>query len=153
MDVSIGRQVRRLREAAGLRAADLASALGVDPSAVSNLEKDRRSVRADELSVIADFLGVSQLAILEPNSLLGRLPVAHRTNDDDDVSRDARMRIMALAELHQVLTDGGHAAATQVGEPPQAHARWLQHATALAEWALQSLALASEGRTASWNWP
>ena len=90
VDVSIGRQVRRLREAAGLKSADLASALGVDPSAVSNLENGRRSVKAYELGVIADFLGVSQLAILEPDSLLGRLPVAHRTNGDDDGSRDAR---------------------------------------------------------------
>ena len=145
MDVSIGRQVRRLREAAGLRAADLARALRVDPSAVSNLENDRRSVKADELAVIADFLGVSQLAILEPHSLLGRLPVAHRTNGDDGGSRDTRMRITALAELHQVLSDGGHPASVSIGEPPKQDAGWLDHANALADWALRSLALSAEG--------
>ena len=145
MEVSIGRQVRRLREAAGLRAADLASALGVDPSAVSNLEHGRRNVKADELSVIADFLGVSQLAILEPDSLLGRLPVAHRTNGDDGGSRDARMRITALAELHQVLSDGGHPASVRIGEPPKQEASWLHRADALADWALQCLAPAAAG--------
>ena len=145
VEMSIGRQVRRLREAAGLKAADLATALGLDPSAVSNLENDRRGVKADELGAIAGFLGVSQLAILEPDSLLGRLPMAHRTNGDDGDSRDARMRITALAELHQVLSDGGHPAAGRMGEPPKPETRWLQHAIALADWALRSLAPEAEG--------
>ena len=142
--MSIGRQIRRLREAAGLRAADLADALGVDASAVSNLEHDRRNVKADELGAIASFLSVSQLAILEPDSLLGRLPVAHRTAGDDGGSRDAQMRITALAELHQILSDGGHPAAVQIGEPPHQGAGWLDRATALADWALQNCAPRSE---------
>ena len=157
--MSIGRQIRRLREAAGLRAADLADALGVDASAVSNLEHGRRNVKADELGAIANFLGVSQLAILEPDSLLGRLPVAHRTDGDDGSSRDAQMRITALAELHQVLSDGGHPAAVQVGERPHLGAGWLDRATALADWALQNCAPRSEGEdrltelaTAIENW-
>ena len=145
MEVSIGRQIRRLREAAGLRAAHLADVLGVDASAVSNLEHDRRNVKAGELGAIANFLGVSQLAILEPDSLLGRLPVAHRTNGDDGGSRDAQMRITALAELHQVLSEGGHPAAVQVAEPPHLGAKWLDRATALADWALQNCAPRSEG--------
>ena len=145
MEVSIGRQIRRLREAAGLKAADLAGALGVDASAVSNLEHDRRSVKADELGVIADFLGVSQLAILEPDSLLGRLPVAHRTNGDGTASQDSTMRLTALAELHQVLNDGGHPAPSCTDEPPPRDSRWLQHANALADWAQQRLAPAANG--------
>lgn len=143
MDTSIGRQVRRLREAAGLRAADLAGALGVDASAVSNLEHGRRSVRADELGIIADFLGVSQLAILEPDSLLGRLPVAHRTNGDETASQDSTMRLTALAELHQVLADGGHPAPSCTHEPPSQGSKWLQHANALADWAQQQMAPAA----------
>ncbi len=150
VEVSIGRQIRRLREAAGLKAADLADALGVDASAVSNLEHDRRSVKADELGVIADFLGVSQLAILEPESLLGRLPVAHRTNGDETASQDSLMRLTALAELHQVLNDGGHPTPSCAGEPPPQDSAWLQHANALADWAQQRLASAasSEDRLA-----
>ena len=143
--MSIGRQIRRLREAAGLRAADLAEKLGVDPSAVSNLENDRRGVKADEVGIIADFLGVSQLAIFEPDSLLGRLPVAHRTNGDQTASRDPLKRLTALAELHQVLTQGGHPAAVVIGEPPRPSSGWLQHATALADWALEFLPAAADG--------
>ena len=143
MDTSIGRQIRRLREASGLRAADLADALGVDASAVSNLEHGRRNVKADELGVIADFLGVSQLAILEPDSLLGRLPVAHRTHGDDTASQDSTMRLTALAELHQVLADGGHPAPSCTHEPPSQGSKWLQHANALADWAQQQVAPAA----------
>lgn len=145
MEVSIGRQIRRLREAAGLKAADLADALEVDASAVSNLENDRRNVKADELGVIARFLGVSQLAILEPDSLLGRLPVAHRTNGDDGGSRDARMRVTALAELHQVLSDGGHPAPSRTGRTPPHDSTWLAHANALADWAQERLAPTADG--------
>ena len=145
VEVSIGRQIRRLREAAGLKAADLAGTLGVDASAVSNLEHGRRSVKADELGAIADFLGVSQLAILEPDSLLGRLPVAHRTNGDEASSQDSLMRLTALAELHQVLDEGGHPTPSRTGEPPPQDSTWLQHANALADWARQRLAPATSG--------
>ncbi len=145
VEVSIGRQIRRLREAAGLKAADLASVLGVDASAVSNLEHDRRSVKADELGVIADFLGVSQLAILEPDSLLGRLPVAQRTNGDETAGPDSLMRLTALTELHQVLDEGGHPAPSRSGEPPPQVSAWLSHANALADWAQQRLAPAANG--------
>ena len=105
--VSIGGQIRRLRESAGLQAAQLAAALGVDPSAVSNIEHGKRSVKASELAVIADFLGVSQLAILEPDSLLARLPVAARA-DGASVEGSVMARLTAMAELHHVLADGGH---------------------------------------------
>ncbi len=145
MEVSIGRQIRRLREAAGLKAADLADALGVDASAVSNLEHDRRNVKADELGSIAQFLGVSQLAILEPDSLLGRLPVAHRTNGDKNASQDSLLRLTALAELHQVLDEGGHPTPSRTGEPPPQGSGWLQHANALADWAQQRMAPAASG--------
>ncbi|MDE0161456.1 MAG: XRE family transcriptional regulator [Acidimicrobiaceae bacterium] len=145
MEVSIGRQIRRLREAAGLKAADLADALGVDASAVSNLEHDRRNVKAAELAAIASFLGVSQLAILEPDSLLGRLPVAHRTNGDATASQDSLMRLTALAELHQVLDEGGHPTPPRTGEPPPRLSGWLRQANALADWAQQRLAPTASG--------
>ena len=145
MEVSIGRQIRRLREVAGLKAADLASVLGVDASAVSNLEHGRRSVKVNELRAIADFLGVSPLAILEPDSLLGRLPAAQRTNGDETAGQGSLMRLTTLAELHQVLDEGGHPAPSRPGEPPPQDSAWLQHANALADWAQRHLALAAGG--------
>ena len=142
----IGSQIRQLREAAGLKAADLAGVLGVDASAVSNIEHGRRGVKANEIGVIAEFLGVSQLAILEPDSLLGRLPVAHRINGDETASPDSLMRLTALAELHQVLEDGGHPNPPRTGEPPPQCSGWLRQADALADWAQQRLAPAGRGK-------
>ena len=55
------------------------------------------------------------------------------------------MRLTALAELHQVLTHGGHPAAVVIGEPPRPSSGWLQHATALADWALEFLPAAADG--------
>ena len=133
--VSIGGQIRRLRESAGLQAAQLAAALGVDPSAVSNIEHGKRSVKASELAVIADFLGVSQLAILEPDSLLARLPVAARA-DGASVEGSVMARLTAMAELHHVLADGGHPSrrirSAPANENPEG---WLDRANTLARWA------------------
>ena len=55
------------------------------------------------------------------------------------------MRLTALAELHQVLNDGGHPAPSCPDEPPPRDSRWLQHANALADWAQQRLAPAANG--------
>ncbi len=143
--MSIGGQIRRLREAAGLKASDLAAELGLDPSAVSNLERDRRHVRAEEFSTIANFLGVSQLAILEPDSLLGRLPLATRMNGTGSLSRETVMRLTAIAELHQVLSDAGHSSPAAIGELPQGpFSRWLDHAESLASWAHVQFGSAAE---------
>ncbi len=50
------------------------------------------------------------------------------------------MRLTALAELHQVLSDGGHAATTDIDDLPQEQfPTWLEHANALAEWASDRL--------------
>ncbi|MCY3805505.1 MAG: ImmA/IrrE family metallo-endopeptidase [bacterium] len=118
----------------------MAETSGLNPAIVSDLECDRRPATSGELSAVASGLNVSQLAILEPDSLLGRLPIAHRTNGDENSSRDAAMRLTALAELHQVLSDGGHGANTDFGELPQGpFATWLEHANALAEWASDRL--------------
>ncbi len=142
----IGHQIRRLRKAAGLKAADLADVLGLDASAVSNLEHGRRSVKADELGTIADFLGVSQLAILEPDSLMGRLGAAHRTNGNEFSNKDSLLRLTAIAELHQVLDEGGHPTPLRTDTPPQQQdSTWLQHADALAKWSRKRLRLASSG--------
>ncbi len=146
MEIRIGHQIRQLRKAAGLKAADLAEVLGVDASAVSNLEHGRRSVKADELGTIADFLGVSLLAILEPDSLMGRLGVARRTNSTELFSKDSLLRLTAIAELHQVLDAGGHPTPLRIDTPPlREDSTWLQHADALAGWARQRLGLASNG--------
>lgn len=135
-DESIGRQIRKLRESAGLRAVDLAQALDVDPAVVSNIEHDKRQVKARELATIAEFLGVSQLAILDPDSLLARLPVAPRTTAGEPVEPSAIKRLNALADLHQVLDDAGRSSSPHLGDVPNVKGlQWLDAANLLAAWA------------------
>ena len=143
--VSIGNRIRTLRESAGLKAFELANALDLDPSAVSLIEKDQRSVKAVELAEIAKFLGVSQLSILEPESLLGRLPVSARVGAAEGLAGDTARRLTQIAELHQVLEDGGHPSRHRLdGVPQPAGAKWLDHASRLAKWALERLEGAPE---------
>jgi Zn-dependent peptidase ImmA (M78 family)/DNA-binding XRE family transcriptional regulator len=104
---AIGSRIRALREELGVQAQELGSRVGLDPSAISNIERGRRSVKSDELAAIAKALGVSPLAILEPESLVGRLPVAPRASSGTLLKGDVLSRLTGLAELHEVLAEGG----------------------------------------------
>ena len=138
--VSTDSRIRQLRKAAGLQTSELAAASGLDTAIVAALECDCRDITAAELSAIANGLNVSQLAILEPDSLLGRLSFAHRIEGDEESSLEAARRLTALAELHQVLSEGGHPAVADIGEPPHGQSStWLEHANELADWARERL--------------
>src|SRR5262249_15476381 len=56
-DATIGAQVRALRERAGFQSQELAKQVGIDPSAMSNIERRKRSLKSDELAKIAEALG------------------------------------------------------------------------------------------------
>jgi Zn-dependent peptidase ImmA (M78 family)/DNA-binding XRE family transcriptional regulator len=104
---AIGTRIRALREELGVQAQELGSRVGLDPSAVSNIERGKRKVKSDELAAIAKALGVSPLAILEPESLVGRLPVAPRASSGTLLKGDVLSRLTGLAELHEVLAESG----------------------------------------------
>lgn len=133
----IGARIRQLREGAGLQSQELAASLGLDPSAMSNIENGKRSVKSGELATIASVLGVSPLAILSDDSFLGDLPVAARSPHEPASASAALARLRALAELHQVLSDHG------VGGPRSALEElptvdlddWLQSADKVSGWA------------------
>ncbi len=78
METALGARIRALREKAGMQSQELASRLGIDPSAMSNIERGRRSVKTSELMKIAEALSVSPLALLDEDSLPARMPVAPR---------------------------------------------------------------------------
>lgn len=139
--VELGPRIRVLREQIGFLAKDLASALRLDTSAVSRIESGEREIKATELAAIAEFLGVSQLAILEPDSLLGRLPVSPRANSDLSPLPAATFgRLTGLAELHQVLADAGDAGNPRTDSAPNLSGRyWLDAAQELSAWARNQL--------------
>ncbi len=141
----VGKQIRKLRLAAGLEAKQLAEEVGLDPTAISKIEAGRRAVKTDELVNIADSLGVSPLALLEPNSLLARLQVAARSTTDQ-LDHTLHRRLTALAELDNVLTAGGIAKSVkELPSPTSDRELWLNKAMRLAKWAREHLDLAEGG--------
>jgi Zn-dependent peptidase ImmA (M78 family)/transcriptional regulator with XRE-family HTH domain len=141
----VGKQVSKLRTAAGLKKTQLAEEVGLDPSAISRIEAGKRAVTMDELVNIADSLGVSPLAILEPNSLLARLRVAARSTTDQ-LDYTLHRRLTALAELDYLLSSGGIAKSVKEIPPETSEPEtWLQTARRLAKWAREILDLAAGG--------
>lgn len=118
-------------------AQDLAAAIGLDPSAMSNIENDKRSVKAHELTAMADALGVSVLALLDENSLLGRLPTAARQDDGERVQGSLLDRLRVFAELHELLAKGGIGSFARIPEdaPRVDRTQWRTSANQLACWA------------------
>ena len=143
-DLQIGARIREIRELVGMQAQELGAEVDLDPSAISNIERGKRSVKSSELSAIARALGVSALAILDRESLLGRLPVAPRTSSGTVLRGEVLERLTGLSELHQILVEW---------EPPLSRHDfprvdtndWLQAAPALASWAHAELGEVSYG--------
>ncbi len=136
----IGRRLQQLRAEAGAALDDVAGALGLRVEQLSAIERGALDIGDAELTIFADLVGVSELAILEPDSLLGRLAVAPRVGDTTVSAREAHRRLIALAEIHHVLRDGGHEAQPAVASVPEGDdGRWLNRANQLAEWAGQRL--------------
>lgn len=136
----VGARIRDLRERAEMQSQQLAAKVGIDPSAMSNIERGKRSVKTDELARIADAIGVSPLAILSPDSLLARMPVAARAQVAQLSDGSAVKRLTALAELNEVLSEGGMPPTHRLTHvPPADTVRWLETAIELADWARQRL--------------
>jgi transcriptional regulator with XRE-family HTH domain len=143
---AVGARIRELRERAGVQSKDLAERLGINPSAMSNIESGKRGVKTQELAVIADALSVSPLAILDEESLLSRLPIAPRTDAGVAVENTALDRLIALTELHEVLAQGGIGAGEVLPDLPDVDvSRWLPAAQTLALWAITKLGPLAEG--------
>lgn len=145
-NVSVGARVRTLRERVGMKSQDLAKAVGVDPSAMSNIESGKRAIKTDELTRIAQALGVSPLAVLDESSLVARLPVSHRLDSGDAGVGSALERLGVLAELHEVLSHDGLAAAPRLDDVPDVDIqKWKESAERLAGWAENRLEVSALG--------
>lgn len=74
--LDVGRRVRALREARGLRLSDLATLTGVTPAALSTIETGKRDARATTLFKIAEAL---------------RVPITKLFSDDDRPRSEANV--------------------------------------------------------------
>lgn len=145
-DTALGARVRTLRERAGVKSQELAQAVGIDPSAMSNIESGKRAVKTDELGRIAQALGVSPLAILDESSLLAKLPLAPRIETDRPLGGSTLERLTALAELHEVLAHEEIPATPLLQDVPEIAVRdWKQSAERLASWAETRLEVQTTG--------
>jgi Zn-dependent peptidase ImmA (M78 family) len=103
-------------------------------------------VKSIELARIAQALHVSPLALLEPESLLGRLPIAARQAGSSIAMGVAYDRLVGLTELHVVLTDNGFPNSPNLASVPSVVGMyWLDAANTLSAWALQHLDPGPEG--------
>ena len=146
MEAQLGTRIKSLREALGLRASELATRIDLDPTALSKIENGRRAVKSVELARIAQALHVSPLALLEPESLLGRLPIAARQAGSSVAMGAAYDRLVSLSELHVVLTDNGFPNSPNLASVPSVTGKyWLDAANTLSTWALGHLDPLPEG--------
>ena len=147
---SVGGQLQRLRKHTGLTVSELAEAAGLDVDVVHGIERGGWDIETEGVIDLAWALGVSPMALLEPDSLLGRLLVATRTNGDR-VSCGTVRRLTSLAELHHVLSLNHHNASipVEINNAPQRgpSTTWFDHANDLAEWATDCLGLADNGNS------
>jgi Zn-dependent peptidase ImmA (M78 family)/transcriptional regulator with XRE-family HTH domain len=140
MDREVGARIRRMREAVGLQAQDLAARVDLDPTAISKIENGRRAIKAVELARIADALKVSPLALLEDDPLLSNLPLAARRAGSSITRGGAYQRLLSLSELHVVLAGAGLRTTPNLASVPDVTGLpWLEAATRLATWANHAL--------------
>lgn len=140
-----GKRIRDLRRQAGLNASDLGKALGLSETAISNIENGKRHVKTGDLAGISKLLGVSPLAILQPESLLGRLPVAARSATAE-MDQEIHERLTSLAELHTILLDAGIETARPPADwPERVPGDFLTNAEHFATWARDNLEMDAVG--------
>lgn len=93
---SIGHRLRQLRKEAGLNQTQLAAAVGVTQSMISDYESKGVMFQADVLAKMAEVLGVSMEAIMQGQSLPDQqelnLVRLYRT-----MSEESRQTLMATA--------------------------------------------------------
>ncbi|MBV9379905.1 MAG: ImmA/IrrE family metallo-endopeptidase [Streptosporangiaceae bacterium] len=147
METALGARIRAYREQAGVQSRELAARLEIDPSAMSNIERGRRSVKTDELVKIAEALGVSPLALLDEESLPARMPLAARRDGESSTIKGAAYaRLLALSEIHAVVSDAGYALAPKLDLAPEPESGyWKTVAENLARRAAEYLAVECDG--------
>lgn len=95
-NMSIGPNIRAIRESRGLKAVDVARHLGLDRSAYSKTEKGLRNVTVPELQAVAELFGCSMDAVVGYTSG-DTIPAMIQTPNYADAS--AREQAQLIASL------------------------------------------------------
>lgn len=99
--MSIGYNIKRLREQEGLTQEELAKVLGVTAPTISYWESDKKIPRMGVLQRMADLFGVLKSEIIEGNLTDGRTLFAlySRMNDENKLKAESFIRFLAQEEL------------------------------------------------------
>jgi Zn-dependent peptidase ImmA (M78 family)/transcriptional regulator with XRE-family HTH domain len=99
----LGDRLRRARDAAGIKQADAAIAIGVVRPTLSAIEKGQRRVRVSELQKLAQLYGTSVNGLLRDEAihvdLAPRFRKAHEANDEETLSAVQLLSDLAKAEV------------------------------------------------------
>lgn len=91
METSIGKRIKALREALRISQAQLAQSLGLDRASLSLIENDKRSLKADELILLAQSLNISIDELLNLKS--STEVVLERTQKPKEKKSDLRISV------------------------------------------------------------
>ena len=99
--MSLGSNIKRLREAKGLTQDDLAKALRVSPASVSFWENDKKVPRMGMIQRMADLFDVVKSEIIEGTLTDGRtlFTLYDRLNTENRLKAESYIRFLAQSEL------------------------------------------------------
>ena len=142
---ALAARIRALIDGAGLRHADLAGSIGLDPSALSKALSGRRQFKTLEIALIAERLGCSVQALLADDPVPGDVQVAARVQPERSSAIDeATDRLDQLLELDGLLTELGWPASATGPLPTPPSAAPHEQGEALAVAVRESLALGDD---------
>lgn len=95
----VGAEIARLRALAGLDQRDLATQIGLDPSAMSRIETGKRGLGADELFRLARALGVDPDRIMVAENAETGVLLRAADADDEGVRDGLRVLDAAIADF------------------------------------------------------
>ncbi len=103
-DRALGKRIRQAREAAGVKQDQLAQAVGLSRTSITNIERGRQGVQAYLLARIADVLGKP------PSELLPRLAPEPEAVPEKVRSLEPSKRAWAERVMNPSTEDDDHAA-------------------------------------------
>lgn len=105
--VTLGRRLREVREAAKVSQDEARAAIHVSQPTYSRIEAGDRPLKGDELVALADLFGVRAAAITGIAKLWERACYAARTDGSQPEMAIMREKLHAYLELDAYLTDQG----------------------------------------------
>jgi len=84
-------------------AKELAGLLDMSEATISEIENNKRSVKAYEIAEIADALGISAIALFDPNSFSSSIPVFARTGGASTSTEKVQRVVRWYADFKEIL--------------------------------------------------